>query len=225
MKNLILLLAVLIPAVALAQEVVERDASGFAVIKDGNGELRTVFSPTPQFALEAILAEDRKGAGFADRVFRQKWETRSDAELDAFADELVRIVLETPSIKVARDAINALGSYSRRLEVLIDIYENPQNTRVSLSNIFRIPNGGKDYVMNLFASLEPPKEPCKPRPSIGLDNGPPGPPEEELCPYKTDWCEVGKVLIGHGVHHSLIYPTCDNRIEYTEDGLSIWHSH
>ncbi len=218
-------MVVLFSGVAMAQEtVVERKEDGFAVVKDGNGRLRTIYSPTPQFALEAILAEKSSvGKITAAMIFKQKWETRSDAELDAFADELVRLVLETPSYKVADHAIYALGSHKRGLEILIDIYENPQNTRVSLGHIFRLP-GGEDYVINLYASLEPPEEPCKLPPQIIIRNsdgeiiGPPVPPKEEQCPYKTEWCNVGKLLVGLEVLDLAdVYPICDGRWVY-EDG-------
>lgn len=143
--------------------------------------------------------------------------------------EVVRLVLETPSKTVAWEALRALERDERELEVLLNVYQALDGTQaIQASSVLRhiaSALGGADYLKNLFASLEPPKEPCKPRPQLGLDNGPPGPPEEELCPYKTEWCEVGKVLIGRGVHHSLIYPTCDNTIEYTEDGRILWHSH
>ena len=223
MKNLVLLMAVLVSGVAMAQEtVVERKENGWIVIKDGNGELRTAYSPTPQFALNAILAEKPRGKIDAARIFRQKWERRSDAELDAFADELVKLVMETPSRKVANSAVYALRSHKRGLEILIDIYENPQNTRVSLGDIFRMPGGGEEYVMNLYASLEPPAEPCKLRPQMSLmKDGKeqyPVPPKEELCPYETQWCDVAQFLVHKEVadpHY--VYPICDKHWVY-EDG-------
>lgn len=228
MKKLVLLMAVLFSGVAMAQEtVVERKENGFAVVKDGNGTLRIIYSPTPQYVLQAIR-EGKAGVRDALIVFQQKAERRSDAELDAFADELVRLVQEAPSRKVALDAIYALGSYERGLEVLIDIYENLDGTeavsnRSMLRIIFHMPGGGEDYVMNLYASLERPAEPCKLRPySIpmvdGKRIGPPVPPEEEQCPYKTGWCEVATVLVGLEVADPAdVYPICDKRWR-NEDG-------
>ena len=217
-------MAVLFAGVAMAQEtVVERIDNRYAVVKDGNGTLRKVYSPTPQFAIEGILTDEyNTGKMVAARIFRQRWERRSDAELDAFADELVRIVMETPSRKVADKALYALGSHKRGLEILIDIYENLNGTEAAselpmLSKIFRMPDGGKDYVMNLYTSLERPTEPCKLRPQIiwikdGKELNPP-PSEEEQCPYKTEWCRVAKFL----VHKELadpayVYPICDKRM-------------
>ena len=227
MKNLVLLMAVLVSGVAMAQEtVVERKDDGWVVVKDGNGTLRTVYSPTPQMALEAIRTDDQNTGKFdAAMILKQKVETRSDAELDAFADELVRLVMETPSRSVANKVLWALGGYKRGLDILIDIYENLNGTEAAselpmLSKIFRMPDGGKDYVMNLYASLKRPEEPCKVRPHYymmkdGKRIGPPPPPKEEQCPYETQWCRVAKFL----VHKELadpayVYPICDGRMRY-----------
>ena len=229
MKRLVLLMAVLFSGVAMAQEtVVERKENGFAVVKDGNGTLRTIYSPTPQFVLQAIREGNSAGGRGARIVFKQETERRSDAELDAFADELVRLVQEAHSRKVAVDAIFALGSYERGLEVLIDIYENLDGTeavssRSMLIIIFHMP-GGEDYVMNLYASLERPAEPCKLRsdsftiPMVdGKRIGPPDPPKEEQCPYKTRWCEVATVLVVLEVADPAdVYPICDKRWRYKD---------
>ena len=227
MKKLVLLMAVLVSGVAMAQEtVVERKENGFAVVKDGDGTLRTIYSPTPQFALNRLLAEESRGRNDAAMIFKQKWERRSDAELDAFADELVRLVMETPSRKVADYAIYALRSHKRGLEILTDIYENLDGTEAvpkyfMLWDIFRVP-GGKDYVMNLYASLERPAAPCKLRPQgIIIKDGKrlnPDPPEEEQCPYKTQWCEVAQFLVGKELADpAYVYPICDKHWVY-EDG-------
>ncbi|MDE2770340.1 MAG: hypothetical protein OXI44_04065 [Bacteroidota bacterium] len=152
--------------------------------------------------------------------------------------EIVRLVLETPSKTVAMDAIFALKYDERRLGVLLDIYQALDGTQAIDSAIvlqrIAFAKGGQDYLMNLFASLEPPEEPCKQRPQRGrvaADGSVlySGPPEEELCPYKTEWCKVGIALVRrdhlHPVHHSLIYPTCDNRKKYHEDGSVSISSH
>ncbi|MXZ04160.1 MAG: hypothetical protein F4Y90_01300 [Rhodothermaceae bacterium] len=221
-------MAVLFSGVAMAQEtVVECKEDGFAVIKDGNGTLRTVYSPTPHFVLQAIR-ERKAGVHDARIVFKQEAERRSDAEMNAFADELVRLVQETPSRKVASDAIYALGSYERGLEVLIDIYENLDGTeavsnRGMLRRIFHMPGGGEDYVMILYASLERSAEPCKLRPDTkpmvdGKRIEPLVPPKEEQCPYNTGWCAVATVLVGLEVADPAdVYPICDKRWIF-EDG-------
>ena len=264
MKKLILLMAVLFAGVAMAQEtVIERKDDGWIVIKDGNGTLRSAYSPTPQMALEAIRTDDQNTGKFdAAMILKQKVETRSDAELNAFADELVRLVMETPSRNVANKALYALGSHKRGLEILIDIYENLNGTEAvskgsvlfylagfnnrrafeTLVNIyenlngadtvgvvgaiFRVP-GGKDYLMNLYASLERPEEPCKIRPDIilmkdGKRIGPPVPPEEKICPYKTQWCQVATMLSRQvirgkkidGVDPAYVFPLCDRSMIY-----------
>ena len=230
MKKLILLMAVLFAGVAMAQEtVVERKEDGFAVVKDGNGRLRTIYSPTPQMALEAILT--RGTIGPASMVLEQTVERRSAAELDAFADDLARLVLESPSEIVAGKALRVLNwatrdkeiPYERGLEVLIDIYEAMDGTEAA--STFRVlisisyAAGGEDYLKNLFASLERPEKPCwLPPNSVPIVDGkrlePPRPPREDWCPYKTQWCEVGDVLAKRGVEGIdpvLVYSTCDKR--------------
>ena len=235
MRNLILLVAVLLPCVVMAQETAhettERREDGWVIVKDGNGKrIRGYFSPTPQMALEAI--REGKGTTAAEMVLKQKVEMRSGAELDAFADDLARLVLESSSGTVARNALRLLTSatksysdreipYERGLEVLIDLYETMDGTeavspyRVWIA-IFSA--GGEDYLTNLFESLERPEKPCWLPPYAvpivdGEKLGPPVPPKEEWCPYRTQWCELGKYLATKEVVSSaLVYPICDKHL-------------
>ena len=110
MKKLILLMAVLIPAVALAQEAAKRDIDLIRV-RDDNGVVIRKVNPTPQFALDALQAEEPWGRDAAWKVLRQSVEARSAAELDAFADALVRLImLKSPSSTMAaRNALYVLG--------------------------------------------------------------------------------------------------------------------
>ena len=232
MQKLILLMAVLLPGVAIAQEMAAPNAArpNWVFVTDDNGVVIGKVNPTPQFALEAIQAEKEWGEKAAWTVLRQTAEARSAAELDAFADDLARLVLESPSEKVGMDAIRALRKaanfstrggipYERGLEVLIGIYEAMDGTEAVstfslLISIFSA--GGEDYLKNLFASLEPPEKPCWPPPqAVVIIDGqrlePPRPPRDEWCPYKTQWCEVGQYLVMKGVvDATLVYPTCDN---------------
>ncbi|MDE2672627.1 MAG: hypothetical protein OXI04_08830 [Bacteroidota bacterium] len=113
MKTLVLLMVGLLPYVVVAQrtahETTERRENGWGIVKDGNGErIRKYFSPSPKMALEALLAE--RGTTAAKMVLRQKAELRLDSELDAFADDLARLVLESSSKEVTSDALMCIGS-------------------------------------------------------------------------------------------------------------------
>ena len=240
MRKVILLMAVLLPGVAMAQETTERREDGWVFVKDGNGViLQAFFSPTPQMALEAI--REGKGAAKGSMVLKQTAERRSAAELDAFADELARLVLESPSKTVASTAFNVLkGSavsysaeeipYTRGLEVLIDIHEAMDGTEAVSTSIVRISifhAGGEDYLKNLFASLEPPEKPCWLRPQRLLKNAPPEPPQEEWCPYETPWCELGSFLSHmkvEGVDPVRVFSTCNKYMRKGKDGWApVYH--
>lgn len=236
MRMLILLMAVLLPGVAMAQETVERRDDGFILVKDGNGEgLRWVYSPTPQMALEAI--REGKGATKGSMVLKQTVERRSAAELDAFVDELARLVLESPSKTVASAALSVLtGSsvsysaeeipYTRELEVLIDIYEATDGTEaIDTWTIWYaiFSAGGENYLKDLFAFLEPPEKACWLPPSRKLKNAPPDPPQEEWCPYRgIPWCELGTFLALEKVEDvdpAHVFSTCN---KYMRKGKGGW---
>ncbi len=249
MKNLVLLMAFLIPGVALAQEAYDPDAHEkfFVFVEDDHGNLRTVI-PTPQFALESIQAQKRWGGSAAEMILGQVDEQRfvSAAELDAFADDLGRLILETPSSKVARKVKFLLqtAAYERAAEVLINVYEAMDGTeavpkRDVLYSILDagVGGAGEAYVRNLFASSEPPEKPCW-LPPVWIMPGEeqePEPPKEEHCPYKTQWCEVGTLLIQRerialatgyaeyspfkaGVDPDLVFPLCDQSMEKDSNG-------
>ena len=244
MKKLILLIAVLLPGVVLAQnmaqikvgEQIERSAEGWVFVKDGNGRiLRTFFSPTPEIALEAIQTEGGNG-GYARKILRQTVETRSAVELDAFADELARLVLESSSRRVASAALSELEiatwtdtdkgiRYERGLELLIEIYEAMDGTetvstyRMWVAIFFA---GGEEYLKNLFASFEPPAKPCWLRPSRKSRNAPPEPPQEEWCPYRgVPWCHLGTFLALEKVENvdpSYVFSTCNKYMREFDNG-------
>jgi hypothetical protein len=244
MKKLILLIAVLLPGVVLAQnmaqikvgEKIERSAEGWVFVKDGNGRiLRTFFSPTPEIALGAIQREG-SSTDYARKILRQTVEMRSALELDAFADELARLVLESSSRRVASAALSELEiatwtdidqgiPYERGLELLIDIYEAMDGTetvstyRMWIAIFFA---GGEEYLKNLFASLEPPAKPCWLRPSRKPRNAPPEPPQEEWCPYRgVPWCQLGMFLSLEKVENvdpSYVFSTCNKYFREFDNG-------
>ncbi len=250
MKNLILLMALLIPGVALAQEAAESEADeswrALVWVKDGNGELIEKVRATPQFALDAIQAEEPWGKDAAMKVFGQFGGPGSAAELDALADALARLILESPSRKVATDALNALADasvarfsdvgipYARALDVLIEVYEALDGTEtVSARSLWSaiIGAGGEDYVMNLFASSERPEAPCSIQPYTpnitywaGSVQEPveesAGPPPGGWCPNVSQWCKLGFMLgrrkVG-GVDLEHVLSICDKRRK-VEDG-------
>ena len=227
-------IALLIPGVALAQESDESntDESWRALVwvKDGNGELIEKVRATPQFALDAIQAEESWGLDAARKVLNQVGGPRSAAELDAFADALGRLILESPSYGVTLDALSILSStasgsrfdtgipYVRGADVLIGVYESMDDYEsISKHKVLRrirhAGARGEDYVRNLFASLERPEKACFVAPTVSVvQNGKVvnrvgHPPKEEHCPYETQWCEVGQIL----GEYDLVYPICDGR--------------
>lgn len=78
--------------------------------------------------------------------------------------------------------------------------------------------GGESYLRNRFESLDPPEKPCwLPPYAIPIIDGqrvePQAPPKEEWCPYRTQWCEMGKYLVTEGVvDPTLVYPICDKKL-------------
>lgn len=94
MRKLILLLAILIPAGAMAQEIGEHKRNR-GILKDDNGTVIGRVNPTPQFALDAKQAGKVWAQRAARVVLRQLHQPRSAAELDASADELERVMLES----------------------------------------------------------------------------------------------------------------------------------
>ncbi|MDE2958405.1 MAG: hypothetical protein OXU68_15580 [Bacteroidota bacterium] len=244
MKKLILLIVVVLPNFAIAQEKVERKEDGWVVVKDSNGKLlRTYYSPTPQMALEAVRSGEEGAKNAAWTVFSQRVEKRSAAELDAFADELARLVLESPIRQIARDALDVLRSsitagengspYERGLDVIIGIYKALDGSEaLSKRDLLRTilySDGGEDYLLKLFKSLERPETPCalEPQARPVLDGQIVGPPVLEkggYCPYKTEWCDVAftlarKVMIGgevEGVDPVYVMSICDKRWIYMD---------
>lgn len=246
MQKLILLLAVLIPATTIAQEVDKPIRPGVVVdishpeargifMEDEQGNTIGMMIPTPQFALDALQAEKDPLGHTAARILRQVYWPYASAELDAFADELKRLAIESPSTSVSQAALDALmiagwldegNTYERGLDLLIEIYEaidyetlinGPQivEPRDLLWRIFGASTKGEAYLMDRFESLDQPEKACWVPPySYASDRRSEFPPKEEWCPYVfTEWCEVGELLGKEGkVDLPFIYSICDGRM-------------
>lgn len=229
-----LLLAVLIPATAMAQELNERERN-WVFVKDGHGMIIGSINPSPQIALDAIRTEKKWGNQAAWAVLRQMVELRSTVELDDFADDLGKLVLESSSEEIAMNALYILRDaasishmsggiiYERGLDVLIKIYEAMDGTEIiSDQEVLRtiLTAGGEAYVRTLFESKEQPEKPCwlNPKDIVIPDEHEPEkilvPPKEEWCPYKTPWCGIGDLLIKEKVAEidpAFFYSICDKR--------------
>ena len=97
MKNLVLsLLVLMLPAVAAAQETRVHYKKGL-VMDNGTWQ-----KPTPETALRALMTQEVADSDPAAAVLRQVFHPRPAAELDAFAAELGRLVLEGTSAQSFR---------------------------------------------------------------------------------------------------------------------------
>ena len=160
----------------------------------------------PDIDKEITRSIQMKDAAVA--VLRQQFDNRSDAELDAFAAELGRIVREGAK-RQADKAAMALSfaavnfgegtPYTRALDVFIRVYETFEDRKQDRASrvLWEIARtGGVDYVRDLFEASEQPAKPCFqphafPQPEEI-------PPEEEWCPNESMWCQAGDVLQSEG---------------------------
>ncbi len=148
--------------------------------------------PTPPVALDQLV--EKRNIDPAIAVLTQKFEPRPVPELDAFADQLVRLMLEhqdSTTRSHARRALYEAGKarsggtpYSRATEIFIEMYESVSKDEDHLKPdgyLLTVYNsGGEDYVHNLFeTSPQPPA--CR----IGYDTP---------CPHKGPWCNAAYVL-------------------------------
>ena len=190
MKNLMLpLLALLLPVGAGAQPKP-------GMLKE-NGVWK---NPTPEAALHAIMTLKTGGTRAAEAILRQEFEIRPPAELDAFAAELARIMVngtnaESASAKMAlifaAKDFESGTPYAGAVDVFIRIYESFENrthrrAAAALRGVFK--TGGEDYVRNLFNSSEQPP-PCTQCGSF-VDCS----EVENPCPNVCTWCVAGDIL-------------------------------
>ena len=150
------------------------------------------YNPTPQTALEHLLVG--KGHEPALAVLTQRFETWPASELDAFADELVRVMLESEDFSISFNAQAALflagrasiggTPYTRAVAIFVGLYEAARaedNRRAELYLLAVYHSGRENYVLNLFeASPMPPS--CRP----GFPEG---------CPRTGPWCDAAVVLL------------------------------
>ncbi|MYE33316.1 MAG: S46 family peptidase [Gemmatimonadales bacterium] len=174
------------------------------------GQWRT---PTPTSALRTLQVEESdadgrlRGRNAAEAVLRQHFESRSKAELDAFADDLVRLIRDGTKLQAYAAHMALIHSaavaeepgrgvpYTGAADAFIRLYESYDGEArlqyegdQALYGIFE--TGGVDYVRALFdASEQPP--PCQ-WPPMGLDV-----PQvvENPCPNVCAWCQAGKLLL------------------------------
>ena len=185
MRTLALTLAILlVPCAALAQS----KAGKIGMIREGN----LFYYPTPQTALEHLLIWKDHEPALA--VLTQQFDAWPASELDAFADELVQVMLESEDASASWNARAALYSagkalgggtpYARSVAIFVGLYEAARaedNRRAELYLLAVYHSGGEDYVLNLFeASPMPPS--CRP----GFPEG---------CPRTGPWCDAAVVLL------------------------------
>lgn len=200
MKRIVLVtVAILVPAGTGAQEKQKPPESGMVMEA---GEWR---APTPATALRALLDDadiGRRDAAIA--VLRQRFGTFSTAELDAFADDLARVMRDGTD-QQATEAHMALISASRAYvspergvpyagatRAFVRLYESYDDSLArkadrALHGVFV--TGGVEYVRRLFEASEQPP-PCQYPHEV-----PEGEMPENPCPNVCTWCQAGGVLM------------------------------
>ena len=162
-------------------------------------------APTTQSALEVTRSGDRNTV-YAVAVLRQTFNKHDATELDAFADELVKLFLEGDYAQsaAAASALVLAGTqhgegtpYTKSPELSMRIYEELRGTDVilawrALSSAFRA--NGEVLVRDLFHNSPKPNEACNP--SMRVDN-------KTRCPYNHDpRCAAGHVLAYNSMEDS-----------------------
>ena len=165
--------------------------------------------PTTEKALELLMLDSENGGTSepAEAILRQVFEVMPTAELDAFAEELGRIVrdgtkfqshLASWALVMASDDYGRGTPYAKSTEILINIYESLEDRIIHprasgiLLDVWH--SGGKDYVRNLFnASQKPPEcQNCGGRTnlltSLSCES------VENPCPNVGMWCQAAGVL-------------------------------
>ncbi len=161
--------------------------------------------PTTEKALELLMLDSENGGTSepAEAILRQVFEVMPTAELDAFAEELGRIVrdgtkfqshLASWALVMASDDYGRGTPYAKSTEILINIYESLEDRTIHprasgiLLDVWH--SGGKEYVRNLFnASTKPPEcQDCDGTAKISCKN------VENPCPNVGTWCQAAGVL-------------------------------
>ncbi len=160
--------------------------------------------PTTEKALELMMLDiDDGGMGeSAEAILRQVFTAMPATELDAFAEELGRIVRDGTSFQsyqaagalIAASKDHGEGTpYAKSAEIFIGVYESFEDrmdTRASGVLLGVWQSGGKDYVRGLFnASKKPPEcQNCGGATSRSCESV--GNP----CPNVGTWCQAASVL-------------------------------
>ncbi|MCY4158156.1 MAG: hypothetical protein OXE92_09385 [Bacteroidetes bacterium] len=164
-------------------------------------------APTPERALELIMADTDGTEDPAEAVLLQVYDVLPADELDAFAEELGRIVRDGNYIQSMRAGLALLIAskdhgrgipYTKSTKILIRMYESLEDpahpkARKLLSDVYD--TGGQDYVRNLFNSSEKPPE-CEICGGMAIRGG--CKDVENPCPNVGTWCQAGEVLVNAG---------------------------
>lgn len=160
----------------------------------------TWIAPTPQSALDAIYMNTGR-IDYAIAVLRQTHSKHQNAELDAFADELVSIFLEGEygMSATAQTVLSMAGKshgegipYERSKHLFMSIYEEKKGADVImalrvLSGVFH--SGGESMVRDVFHKSIKPAQACKPSMRANVD-------PKTRCPYFHEpWCDAGYILV------------------------------
>ena len=155
-------------------------------------------APTPQSALDAIYSKTGR-VDHAIAVLRQTHSKHQNAELDAFADELITIFLEGDYGMSAKAAtiLSLAGKghgggvpYERAKHLFMDIYKEYTGTDVvmALSALYGVfDSGGESMIRDMFHKSTKPAQACDP--SMHVYN-------RARCPYYHEpWCDAGYILV------------------------------
>ena len=158
-------------------------------------------NPTPETALHAIMTLENGASQAAVAILRQAFDMRPAGELDAFAAELARIMVNGDNAESAEASIALIFAakeygggtpYARAVDVFIRVYElfEDRTHKIAgdaLYGVFK--TGGEDYIRNLFNSSEQPP-PCTECGSF-VDCS----EVETPCPNVCTWCVAGELLV------------------------------
>ncbi|WP_420441985.1 hypothetical protein [Candidatus Palauibacter sp.] len=224
MKRIMLFLLALLSPVGLDGQDKDRPPKRGMVLESGEWQ-----APTPPSALRAVemltvemldaseTASNHVWAGDAARaVLRQRYNTHSTAELDAFAADLIRLIREgnetqvhtaysvlTRSALEFDDAPEEGVAYPGAVDAFIGLYKSYEDRlgREADRALHAVAQtGGFDYIRDLYESSEQPPE-CQ-WPAQRAIEYPDGEwrfqTREELenpCPNVCLWCQAGALLV------------------------------
>ena len=165
-------------------------------------------APTPATALRALLSDTDGlvGRDAAVAVLRQQFGTFSVAQLDAFADDLLRVTRDGTRPQGHRahmaliHAAATMGPehgipYAGATRAFVRLYESYDDrlgdeADRALHGVME--TGGVEYVRRLFEASEQPP-PCQ-HPQLMRGREMP----ENPCPNVCTWCQAGELLVWKG---------------------------